>query len=62
MRFEKFAAQPFTRDDLDRLTEEEEQVLRMRRRGKTVYQVGDALGLSEASIHRRQASIRQKLT
>lgn len=61
MRFEKFAAQRFGREDLDRLTEEEEQVLIMRRRGKSVVQVADALSMSEATVHRRERSIRSKL-
>lgn len=61
MNFKTFAARPFSRDDLDRLTEEEEQVLIMRRRGHSVIKVADALHMSEASVHRRQASIRSKL-
>lgn len=61
MRFSKFASRPFSRDDLDRLTEDEEQVFMMRRRGKSVVQVADALNLSEPSVYRRQASIIEKL-
>lgn len=61
MNFQRFAAQPFSRDDLDRLTEEEEQVLMMRRRGHSVVKVATTLHMSEASVHRRQASIRSKL-
>lgn len=61
MSFKQFASKPFTREDLDRLTEEEEQVLVMRRRGHSVVKVADALHMSEASVHRRQVSIRSKL-
>lgn len=61
MRFARFAARPFSRDELDILTEEEEQVLVMRRRGKSVVQVADALSMSPESIYRREKSIRQKL-
>lgn len=61
MRFAAFAARPWSRDDLDRLTEEEEQVLVMRRRGKSVVQVADAMCMSPESVHRRQRSIQQKL-
>lgn len=61
MSFAKFAARPFTRDDLDRLTEEEEQVLIMRRRGKSVVQVAMQLNMSESSVHRRERSIQSKL-
>lgn len=61
MRFAQFAARPFTRDDLDRLTEEEEQVLVMRRRGKSVVQVAGILNMSEESVYRRERSIRSKL-
>lgn len=61
MRFQRFAARPFTRDDLDRLTEEEEQVLVMRRRGKSVVQVADALSMSVESVYRRERSILGKL-
>lgn len=62
MSFAKFAERPFTRDDLDRLTEEEEQVLIMRRRGKSVVQVAMTLNMSESSVHRRERSIQHKLT
>lgn len=61
MRFARYAARPFTRDELDRLTEEEEQVLIMRRRGKSVVQVAYSLNMSESSVHRRERSIKSKL-
>lgn len=61
MRFQRFAARPFTRDDMDRLTEEEERVLMMRRRGKSVVQVADALSMSVESVYRRERSILSKL-
>lgn len=61
VRFAQFASRPYTREDLDRLTEEEEQVLIMRRRGKSVVQVADALCMSAESVYRRERSIRSKL-
>ena len=61
MRFSRFAARPFSREELDVLTEEEEQVLLMRRRGKSVVQVAGALHMSEATVHRRERSIQHKL-
>lgn len=61
MNFRDFASQPFSRDDLDRLTEEEEQVLIKRRRGASVIQTAFELNMSRATIHRRQASIKHKL-
>ncbi len=61
MRFAQIASRPYSRDDLDRLTEEEEQVLIMRRRGKSVVQVADALNMSAESVYRRERSIRSKL-
>lgn len=61
MNFTRYAARPFTRDDLDRLTEDEEKVLMMRRRGKSIVQVAMALSMSESSVHRRERSIQQKL-
>lgn len=60
MNFEHFAAQPFGRDDLDRLTEEEERVLQVRRRYGVVKSC-DLLNMSPSSLHRKQRSIRQKL-
>lgn len=61
MNFQHFAAQPWARDDLDRLTDEEEQVLLMRRRGRSVVAVAQALHMDESSVYRRQKSIRSKL-
>lgn len=61
MRFAQFAAMPWSRADLDRLTEEEEQVLMLRRRGKSVVQVADAMNMSPESVHRRQRSAQRKL-
>ena len=58
--FQRFAAQKFTREDLDRLTEEEETVLLMRRR-HTPVGVAMQLHMSVETVHRRQRSIRQKL-
>lgn len=58
--FQRFAAQKFSRDDLDRLTEEEENVLLMRRRNTPVG-VAVQLHMSVETVHRRQRSIRRKL-
>ena len=61
MNFREYASRPFTRDDLDRLTEEEEQVLIKRRRGASVIQTAFDLHMSRASVHRRENSIMHKL-
>lgn len=61
MNFREYASKPFTRDDLDRLTEDEEQVLLKRRRGASVVQTALDLHMSRASVHRRENSIMQKL-
>lgn len=62
MRFDRWAVEQHARGaDMDLLTDEEVDVFHLRRRGKSVTQVGDALGLSEATVHRREASIRHKL-
>ncbi len=62
MRFEKWAVAMHARGaDMDILTDEEAQVFNLRRRGKSVVAVGDALSMSEATVHRRQNSIRAKL-
>lgn len=58
--FQRFAAQNFTREDLNRLTEEEENVLLMRRR-LTPVGVAMQLHMSVETVHRRQRSIRKKL-
>ena len=60
MRFERFAAQPFGRDALDRLTEEEELVLTTRRRVGVVATC-ERLHMSPSALHRRQRSIMEKL-
>lgn len=61
MRFERFAAQPFGREDLDRLTEEEELVLTTRRRVGVVAAC-ERLHMSPSALHRRQRSIVEKLS
>ena len=58
--FRRFAAKRFTRDDLDRLTQEEERVLLGRRR-KSPMEMAMQMHMSEESIHRRQRSILDKL-
>lgn len=62
IRFKTFAARRFTQDDFDILTEEEEQLLKMMRRGKSVIQAADALHISPATVTRRERSIMAKLT
>lgn len=59
-KFELFASRPFSRDELDRLTEEEEGVLLCRRRN-SVIQTCFECGMSKSTVHRRQKSILQKL-
>ena len=58
--FRRFAARRFTKDDLDRLTQEEERVLLGRRR-KSPAEIAMRLHVSVESIHRRQRSILDKL-
>lgn len=58
--FRRFAARRFTRDDLDRLTQEEERVLLGRRR-KSPAEMAMEMHMSVESIHRRQRSILDKL-
>lgn len=59
-RFRRFAARRFTKDDLDRLTQEEERVLLGRRR-KSPMEMAMEMHMSVESIHRRQRSILDKL-
>ena len=54
--FRRFAARRFTRDDLDRLTQEEERVLLGRRRKSPME-----MHMSVEAIHRRQRSIMDKM-
>ncbi len=61
MRFEQFAAQKFAREDLDRLTELEEDILHTRRRCGCVATC-ERLRISESQLHRKERSIRQKLS
>lgn len=58
--FRRFAARRFTKDDLDRLTLEEERVLLGRRR-KSPAEMAMQMHMSVESIHRRQRSILDKL-
>lgn len=59
-RFQRYAAQRFTAEDFDLLTDEEEQVLRMRRKHSPIS-VANQLHMSVESVHRRQRSIMSKL-
>ena len=58
--FRLFAARRFTKDDLDRLTQEEETVLLGRRR-KSPAEMAMEMHMSVESIHRRQRDILSKL-
>ena len=58
--FRRFAARRFTKDDLDRLTQEEERVLLGRRR-KSPMEMAMEMHMSVESIHRRQRDILSKL-
>ena len=58
--FRRFAARRFTRDDLDRLTQEEERVLLGRRR-KPPMEMAMEMHMSVEAIHRRQRSIMDKM-
>lgn len=59
-KFERFAAQEFDRDQLDRLTEAEEDVLRTRRRCG-LEATCQRLHRSRSAVSRAQQSIMQKL-
>ena len=61
MRFEEFAARPFGREDLDRLTAAEEDVLHTRRR-HGVVQSCDMLKMSPSALYRKERSIMKKLS
>ena len=58
--FQEFAAQKFAREDLDRLTAEEEDILQRRRRHSPVS-VAMQLHCCVETVYRRQRSIRRKL-
>ena len=58
--FRRFAARRFTKDDLDRLTQEEETVLLGQRR-KSPAEMAMEMHMSVESIHRRQRDILSKL-
>lgn len=58
--FRSFAAQRFSVDDLDLLTDDEVAVLKGRRR-QSPQQMADALCMCVEGVYRRQRSIRKKL-
>lgn len=58
--FQRFAAQRFTQDDFDLLTDEEVEVLKLRRK-HSPQSVAQQLIMSVETVHRRQRSIRAKL-
>lgn len=58
--FQRFAAHRFTDEDFALLTDEEEQVLKKRRK-HSPQSVAMQLHMSVETVHRRQRSIRDKL-
>jgi hypothetical protein len=60
MNFQMFAAQPWTEEDLQRLTIEEEEVLRARRR-HSVVETTFVCNKSRSAVMRAQDRIRKKL-
>ena len=59
--FQRFAAHRYTAEDLALLTDEEEQIL-LGRRKATPQEIALRLHLSVETVHRRQRSIRSKLS
>ena len=59
--FRIFAARRYSREELDLLTDEEEQILLGRRRA-TPQEMAMRLHMSVESVHRRQRSILRKLS
>lgn len=43
------------------LTDDEREVLSLSRRGKSVVAIGMALGMSDSTVKRRRASLRNKI-
>ena len=58
--FQRFAARRYTQDDFDLLTDEEVDVLKLRRK-HSPQSVALQLSIGVATVHRRQNSIRKKL-
>lgn len=59
-KFERFAARPFGREDLDRLTEVEEDIVMTRRRCG-LEATCQRLNMSRSAVCRAQRSIMDKL-
>lgn len=59
-RFQRFAARAHPREELDRLTEEEEQLLLGRRRHSPTS-MAMRMHISESTVHRMQRSILDKI-
>lgn len=59
-RFQRFAARPHTADTLDRLTDDEAELL-MGRRKKSPVAMAVKMHRSEATIYRMQQSIMDKI-
>lgn len=58
--FQRFAARRYTQDDFDLLTDEEVDVLKLRRK-HSPQSVAMQLAMSVETVYRRQNSIRAKL-
>jgi DNA-binding CsgD family transcriptional regulator len=59
-RFQRYAAQRWTQDDFDLLTDEEGEILRQRRKHSPPA-VAINMHMSVETVHRRERSIRSKL-
>lgn len=59
-KFQKYAAQRWTQDDFDLLTDEEVRIVKMRRKQGPV-EVAMQIPTSVETLYRRQNSIRNKL-
>lgn len=58
--FQRFAARRWSQDDFDLLTDEEGEILRMRRK-HSPPSVALQMHMSVETVHRRERSIRNKL-
>lgn len=59
-KFQKYAAQRWTQDDFDLLTDEEVRIVKMRRKQGPI-DVAMQMPMSVETLYRRQNSIRNKL-
>lgn len=59
-RFQRYAAQRWTQDDFDLLTDEEVRIVKMRRKQSPI-DVAMQIPMSVETLYRRERSIRSKL-